>query len=89
MLKEAGATRGKKEYIDLTTQKSGSIFTTRTLRGLSDTYLELQERYEKLQSSLVKEVVNIACMSLALGFGCQDEGPSIEANWVSLILPTV
>lgn len=59
-VQEAGATRGKKQYIDLTTQKSGSIFTTRTLRDLSDKYLELQERYDKIQSNLVKEVVSIA-----------------------------
>lgn len=60
MWQEAGATRGKKQYIDLTTQKSGSIFTTRTLRELSDKYVELQDRYSKIQASLVKEVVSIA-----------------------------
>jgi DNA mismatch repair protein MSH2 len=61
---EAGATRNKKGYIDLTTQKSGSIFTTRTLRELSDQYLDLQKKYETLQNSLVKKVVEIAGMSL-------------------------
>jgi DNA mismatch repair protein MSH2 len=60
---EAGATRNKKGYIDLTTQKSGSIFTTRTLRELSDQYLDLQKKYETLQNSLVKKVVEIAGMS--------------------------
>jgi hypothetical protein len=63
---EAGATRNKKGYIDLTTQKSGSIFTTRTLRELSDQYLDLQKKYETLQNSLVKKVVEIAGMSLSL-----------------------
>jgi DNA mismatch repair ATPase MutS len=61
---EAGATRNKKGYIDLTTQKSGSIFTTRVLRELSDQYLDLQKKYETLQNSLVKKVVEIAGMSL-------------------------
>ena len=60
MDQEAGATRNKKGYIDLTTQKSGSIFTTRTLRELSDKYVELQDRYSKIQANLVKEVVSIA-----------------------------
>jgi DNA mismatch repair ATPase MutS len=60
---EAGATRNKKGYIDLTTQKSGSIFTTRILRDLSDQYLDLQKKYETLQNSLVKKVVEIAGMS--------------------------
>jgi DNA mismatch repair ATPase MutS len=63
---EAGATRNKKGYIDLTTQKSGSIFTTRTLRELSDQYLDLQKKYETLQNSLVKKVVEIAGMSYFL-----------------------
>jgi DNA mismatch repair ATPase MutS len=60
-LQEAGLIRNKKEYIDLTTQKSGSIFTTRTLRDLKDEYSTLQEDYEKAQRLLVKEVVDIAC----------------------------
>jgi len=65
---EAGATRNKKGYIDLTTQKSGSIFTTRTLRELSDQYLDLQKKYETLQNSLVKKVVEIAGMSFLFSF---------------------
>ncbi|WVN89665.1 uncharacterized protein L203_104895 [Cryptococcus depauperatus CBS 7841] len=57
---EAGLIRNKKEYIDLTTQKSGSIFTTKTLKELSEEYFRLQELYEKQQRHLVKEVVGIA-----------------------------
>ncbi|WVQ70559.1 hypothetical protein IAR50_000078 [Cryptococcus sp. DSM 104548] len=57
---EAGLIRNKKEYIDLSTQKSGTIFTTKTLRGLSEEYFRLQELYEKQQRHLVKEVVAIA-----------------------------
>ncbi|WVR08513.1 hypothetical protein IAU60_005568 [Kwoniella sp. DSM 27419] len=57
---EAGLIRNKKGYIDLATQKSGSIFTTRHLKELSENYFDLQEAYEKQQRHLVKEVVKIA-----------------------------
>jgi DNA mismatch repair protein MSH2 len=59
--KEAGLIRNKKQYIDLATQKSGSIFTTARLRELSDEFQRLQDEYEKKQRHLVKEVVSIAC----------------------------
>jgi len=73
---EAGATRGKKGYIDLTTQKSGSIFTTRILRELSDQYLDLQKKYETLQNSLVKKVVEIAGTSLSISASSYHASPS-------------
>lgn len=57
---EAGLIRGKKKYIDLATQKSGTIFTTTLLKNLSEDYARLQEEYEKKQRHLVKEVVSIA-----------------------------
>ncbi|OXG96130.1 DNA mismatch repair protein MSH2 [Cryptococcus neoformans A2-102-5] len=57
---EASLIRNKKEYIDLATQKSGTIFTTKTLKALSEEYFRLQELYEKQQRHLVKEVVSIA-----------------------------
>ena len=41
-------------------QKSGTIFTTRALKGLSEEHNELTQQYEKQQRSLVKEVVAIA-----------------------------
>lgn len=59
-LQEASLIRNKKEYIDLATQKSGTIFTTKTLKALSEEYFRLQELYEKQQRHLVKEVVSIA-----------------------------
>lgn len=49
-----------KGYIDLATQKSGTIFTTRKLKKLSEEYTELTQLYEKTQRGLVKEVVAIA-----------------------------
>ncbi|KAK4686325.1 DNA mismatch repair protein MSH2, partial [Tremellales sp. Uapishka_1] len=57
---EAGLIRNKRQYQELSTQKSGTIFTTSTLRQLSDEYSTLQESYEKTQRHLVKEVVGIA-----------------------------
>ena len=59
--------RNKREYIDLATQKSGSIFTTTHLRHLSEQYFELFEKYERKQRQLVKEVVGIAGM-------CDEDG---------------
>ncbi|KAJ9104285.1 hypothetical protein QFC20_004567 [Naganishia adeliensis] len=49
-----------KGYIDLATQKSGTIFTTRKLKALSEEHIELTQLYEKTQRGLVKEVVAIA-----------------------------
>lgn len=57
---EAGLLRGNKQYIELSTQKSGTIFTTKLLKNLSEEYSRLQEEYEKKQRHLVKEVVQIA-----------------------------
>nr|XP_019008106.1 DNA mismatch repair protein MSH2 [Kwoniella pini CBS 10737]OCF46887.1 DNA mismatch repair protein MSH2 [Kwoniella pini CBS 10737] len=57
---EAGSLRGKKGYIDLATQKSGTIFTTPHLKQLSENYFDLQAQYDKSQRHLVKEVVGIA-----------------------------
>ncbi|KAK8850438.1 hypothetical protein IAR55_004356 [Kwoniella newhampshirensis] len=57
---EAGLIRKNKEYIDLATQKSGTIFTTRKLRALSEEYFKVQEEYEKLQRVMVRQVVDIA-----------------------------
>ncbi|ORY29618.1 muts domain V-domain-containing protein [Naematelia encephala] len=57
---EAGLIRNKKQYIDLATQKSGSIFTTRHLKELNDEYTRVQEDYDKKQKKLVAEIVTIA-----------------------------
>ncbi|KAJ9105070.1 hypothetical protein QFC19_003702 [Naganishia cerealis] len=50
----------RKGYIDLATQKSGTIFTTRKLKSLSEEHTELTQLYDKTQRGLVKEVVAIA-----------------------------
>lgn len=52
------------KYKELGTVKSGLFFTTSTLRELANQYKETTDQYSKTQSSLVKEIVNIACESL-------------------------
>lgn len=64
-LQEASKIQKKKGYIELATQKSGTIFTTRTLKQLSEEHNDLTSQYEKQQRSLVKEVVAIAGMCSA------------------------
>ncbi|RIA91734.1 muts domain V-domain-containing protein, partial [Glomus cerebriforme] len=51
---------GKKQYLELATQRGGVYFTTDKLRQLSTSYLDCLELYEKEQNSLVKEVIEIA-----------------------------
>ncbi|KZT68906.1 DNA mismatch repair protein [Daedalea quercina L-15889] len=49
-----------KKYIELGVTKSGNFFTTKALKELANEYQETTEQYQKTQSGLVKEVVNIA-----------------------------
>ncbi|KAJ3142593.1 MutS-like protein [Physocladia obscura] len=56
---DAAKIRGKKEYIELATNKSGSLFTTSTLKRLSGSIDDLRGKYEELQVSLVKEIIGI------------------------------
>ncbi|KAJ1650003.1 MSH2 protein [Dispira simplex] len=48
-----------KQYIELSVQKSGVMFTTPTLRQLVNEYNETSEEYHRVQSALVKEVLEI------------------------------
>ncbi|KAG8840273.1 MutS-like protein, partial [Serendipita sp. 411] len=50
----------KSAYTELSTQKSGVFFTTKTLKRHSIEYAETREQYQRTQSSLVAEVVAIA-----------------------------
>jgi DNA mismatch repair ATPase MutS len=52
-----------KKYIELTTNKSGVYFTTKTLKSLAADFKEYSDKYSRTQSGLVKEVVNIAGLS--------------------------
>ncbi|KAI9065630.1 DNA mismatch repair protein [Trametes sanguinea] len=49
-----------RKWIELGALKSGVFFTTSTLKNLSTEYSEITEKYQRTQSGLVKEVVNIA-----------------------------
>ncbi|KAJ7089358.1 muts domain V-domain-containing protein [Mycena belliarum] len=49
-----------KDYTELGMVKSGLYFTTKKLRGLAEEHKENTDQYARAQSSLVREVVNIA-----------------------------
>ncbi|KAJ2908188.1 MSH2 protein, partial [Coemansia aciculifera] len=58
---DAARLRGKStKYVELSTQKTGVIFTTPNLRDSSRAYRDLSTSYSKAQSALVKEVIKIA-----------------------------
>lgn len=52
--------RSKKGFQELGTQKAGTYFTTPALKEHSNNYADLLKSYTSTQSSLVKEVVEIA-----------------------------
>lgn len=56
---EASKIRNKSEYVELSTQKSGTFFTNSKLRDLSDSYREYSKNYEVKQKGLVKEIIEI------------------------------
>ncbi|KAK7509874.1 muts domain V-domain-containing protein [Phyllosticta citriasiana] len=57
---EAGCIRNKKQYQECSTQKNGVYFTTSNLQQLRREFDQLSENYNRTQSGLVNEVVNIA-----------------------------
>ncbi|GAA5886475.1 hypothetical protein JCM6882_001648 [Rhodosporidiobolus microsporus] len=58
--KEASAIKNKKGYIELKSQTNGVHFTTKQLKSLNEEFRDVTKEYEKKQSSLVKEVIQIA-----------------------------
>lgn len=58
---EAGSIRNRKEYKEISTQKNGVYFTTTTLQNLNREVDQSTQTYNKTQSGLVQEVVNVAC----------------------------
>ncbi|TPX77434.1 hypothetical protein CcCBS67573_g01330 [Chytriomyces confervae] len=56
---DAAKIRNKREYIELTTNKSGTLFTTSKLRRLSSEIDDLRGKYDELQVNLVKEIISI------------------------------
>jgi DNA mismatch repair protein MSH2 len=51
--------RGDKQYIELKTQKAGALFTTVKIRRISEEHQDQSKQYQKLQSSIVKEVIEM------------------------------
>ena len=57
---EAGCIRNKKQYQECSTQKNGVYFTTSTMQSMRREHDQLSENYNRTQSGLVQEVVNVA-----------------------------
>ncbi|KAF8966003.1 MutS-like protein, partial [Entomortierella lignicola] len=56
---DSSCLRNKSNYIELTTQKNGVLFTTTKMRAASQSFSEASQEYERTQSSLAKEVIGI------------------------------
>ncbi|KAK4094275.1 hypothetical protein Purlil1_1766 [Purpureocillium lilacinum] len=57
---EAGCIRNKSKYQECSTQKNGVYFTTKKMQGYRREYDQLSQNYNRTQSSLVNEVVQVA-----------------------------
>lgn len=57
---EASCIRNKKQYSEAATQKNGVYFTTNALLNMRREHQQLTENYNRTQSGLVSEVVNVA-----------------------------
>ena len=57
---EAGCIRNKKPYQEISTQKNGVYFTTPNMQTMRREHDQLSENYNRTQSGLVTEVVNVA-----------------------------
>ncbi|KAJ5539651.1 hypothetical protein N7513_007983 [Penicillium frequentans] len=57
---EAGCIRNKKGYQECSTQKNGVYFTTTTMQSLRREHDQLSSNYNRTQTGLVSEVVNVA-----------------------------
>lgn len=57
---EAGCIRNKSGYQECSTQKNGVYFTTKKLQAYRREYDQLSQNYNRTQSSLVHEVVQVA-----------------------------
>ncbi|KFH66052.1 DNA mismatch repair protein MSH2 [Podila verticillata NRRL 6337] len=56
---DSSCLRNKSAFIELTTQKNGVLFTTTKMRAASQSFTEASQEYQKSQSSLAKEVIQI------------------------------
>ncbi|KAJ6167015.1 DNA mismatch repair protein msh-2 [Penicillium chermesinum] len=57
---ESGVIRNKKGYEECSTQKNGVYFTTKALQSLRREHDQLSSNYNRTQTGLVNEVVNVA-----------------------------
>ncbi|KZF21904.1 DNA mismatch repair protein [Xylona heveae TC161] len=57
---EAGCIRNKKQYQECSTQKNGVYFTTAAMQTMRREFDQLSQNYNRTQSGLVNEVVNVA-----------------------------
>lgn len=57
---EASCIRNKRQYSECSTQKNGVYFTTSKMQDLRREHDQLSENYNRTQSGLVSEVVNVA-----------------------------
>ncbi|KAL6236864.1 hypothetical protein BDW75DRAFT_98046 [Aspergillus navahoensis] len=57
---EAGCIRNRKAYQECSTQKNGVYFTTSTMQSLRREHDQLSSNYNRTQTGLVSEVVNVA-----------------------------
>lgn len=57
---EERSIRGQSKFIELQTVKAGVFFTTSEMREISRESAELQDKYNKQQNHVVKEIVSIA-----------------------------
>lgn len=64
---EASKIRNKSEYFELSTQKSGTFFTTSRLKDFSSNYSDLSRTYNEKQKGLEKEVLDIVGNMLKAG----------------------
>ena len=58
---DARTIHGNKSYIEYGNTKAGIFFTTIKLKEAASDYKDTMNDYAKVQSGLVKEIVNIAC----------------------------
>ncbi|ANB12773.1 mismatch repair ATPase MSH2 [Sugiyamaella lignohabitans] len=57
---DSGCLRTSRGYVELSTQKAGVYFYSFKMKQFNEEYTELDTEYRRTQSSLVREVVNIA-----------------------------
>lgn len=60
-LKDEKNLRNNRNYQTIDTNKSGVRFRNSALEGVNETYLKVRRDYEQQQSSVVKEILSVAC----------------------------